>query len=88
MIVKDTNTHARVINRKWNYINAYICIMMRRISEEIIAKTSSQINLRTQNCLFSGEQLASPSAELNRACITSPPKFWHSLSNIWHQTKH
>lgn len=32
--------------------------------------------------MFSGVQPASSSAELNRVFTTSPPKFWHSLSNI------
>lgn len=63
-------------------INEYKCIMMKRILEEATARASSEINLHSQNCISSGEQFASPSAELNRDCITSPPKLWHNLSNI------
>lgn len=58
---------------------------MRRILDEATAKASSETNLHTQYSMFSGEEFESPSAVLNRACITSPPKLWHSLSNTWHQ---
>lgn len=47
---------------------------MIRIFEEATANASSEMNLHSQNCMFSGEEFASPSAEWNRACITSPPK--------------
>jgi hypothetical protein len=50
-----------------------------RIFEKAVAEAWSEINLKIQNLIFSGEQLASPSEELNRACGASPPKLWHSL---------
>jgi hypothetical protein len=53
-----------------------------RIFEAAMAKARSKMNLHIQNLIFSGGQLASPSAELNKVCNTSPLKFWHSLSNI------
>ena len=37
--------------------------------------------------MFSGEQFAKPSAVLNSVCNTSPPKFWHNLSNICRQSQ-
>jgi len=50
-----------------------------RIFEKAVAEAWSEINLKIQNLIFSGEQLESPSEELNRACGASPPKLWHSL---------
>lgn len=53
---------------------------MERIFDEATATTSSTINLLIQYCILSVELFASPSAVLKRACITSPPKLWNSLS--------
>lgn len=55
---------------------------MIRIFEEATANISSEINLHSQICMFSGEEFAIPSAEWNRACSTSPPKLCHDLSII------
>lgn len=56
-----------------------------RILDEAIANASSDMNLHSQYFKLSGGQLARPSAVLNNVCITSPPKFWNSLSNICHK---
>lgn len=53
-----------------------------RILEAATANAWSETNLQIQNLMFSGAEFASPSAVLNRVCNTSPPKLWHSLSNI------
>ena len=55
---------------------------LKRIFEAAVANAWSEMYLQTQNLMFSSEQFASPSAELNRVCNTSPPKLWHILSNI------
>lgn len=53
-----------------------------RILEAAIAKAWSETNLQIQNLILSGGLFASPSAEWNNVCNTSPLKLWHNLSNI------
>ena len=45
-----------------------------RILEAATAKAWSHMNLQIQKLMFSGCEFASPSAELNRVCNTSPLK--------------
>lgn len=57
-------------------------IVEKRIFDDATAKASSEMNLHSQYLMFSDEEFAKPSAVLNSVCKTSPPKFWHNLSNI------
>lgn len=47
---------------------------MIRIFDATIVNVRSETNLQVQNLSFSGGEIASPAAELNRAPNTSPQK--------------
>ena len=47
---------------------------MIRIFDATIVNARSETNLQVQNLSFSGGEIASPAAELNRAPNTSPQK--------------